>query len=43
VLLETFLPTDLIAFRDAFLYAAVIGILVIRPQGLLSGVKVRVS
>lgn len=43
VLLETFLPTDLIAFRDAFLYAAVIGVLVIRPQGLLAGVKVRVS
>lgn len=43
VLLETFLPTDMIAFRDAFLYAAVIGVLVIRPQGLLSGVKVRVS
>lgn len=43
VLLETFLPTGLIAFRDAFLYAAVIGILIIRPQGLLAGAKVRVS
>lgn len=43
VLLETFLPTDLIAFRDAFLYAAVIGILVIRPQGLLAGAKVRIA
>ncbi|MGO4103330.1 branched-chain amino acid ABC transporter permease [Leifsonia sp. YAF41] len=41
--LEAMLPTDLIAFRDAFLYAAVIGILVIRPQGLLSGTKVRTS
>jgi branched-chain amino acid transport system permease protein len=42
-LLEATLPTSLIAFRDAFLYIAVIGILVIRPQGLLSGAKVRTS
>ncbi|GAA1942656.1 branched-chain amino acid ABC transporter permease [Nocardioides hwasunensis] len=42
-LLETFLPTDLIAFRDAFLFTALIVVLVVRPQGLLSGAKVRVS
>lgn len=42
-LLETFLPTDLIAFRDAFLFSALIVVLVVRPQGLLSGAKVRVS
>jgi branched-chain amino acid transport system permease protein len=42
-LLETFLPTDLIAFRDAFLFSALIVVLVVRPQGLLSGTKVRVS
>ncbi|GAA1212738.1 branched-chain amino acid ABC transporter permease [Rhodoglobus aureus] len=43
VLLEATLPTDLIAFRDAFLYSAVMVVLVIRPQGLLSGTKVRTS
>ena len=43
VMLEAVLPTSLIAFRDAFLYAAVIGILVVRPRGLLSGKKVRTS
>ncbi|GAA3971138.1 branched-chain amino acid ABC transporter permease [Actinomadura viridis] len=42
-LLETVLPTGLIAFRDAFLFTAVILVLVVRPQGLLSGAKVRVS
>lgn len=42
-LLEAVLPTSLIAFRDAFLYTAVMVILVIRPQGLLSGAKVRTS
>lgn len=42
-LLEAALPTSLIAFRDAFLYIAVMAILVIRPQGLLSGAKVRTS
>lgn len=42
-LLESLLPTDLIAFRDAFLFSAVIVVLVVRPQGLLSGAKVRVS
>lgn len=43
VLLEATLPTDMIAFRDAFLYTAVMIVLVIRPQGLLSGTKVRTS
>lgn len=43
VILETLLPTSLIAFRDAFLYTAVILVLVVRPQGLLSARKVRVS
>lgn len=42
-LLESLLPTDLIAFRDAFLFSALIAVLVVRPQGLLSGAKVRVS
>jgi len=42
-LLEAALPTSLIAFRDAFLYTAVMAILVVRPQGLLSGTKVRTS
>ncbi len=41
--LEATLPTSLIAFRDAFLYTAVIGVLIIRPQGLFSGAKVRIS
>lgn len=42
-LLETVLPANLIAFRDAFLFSAVILVLVVRPQGLLSGAKVRVA
>lgn len=42
-LLEAALPTSMIAFRDAFLYTGVMVILVIRPQGLLSGTKVRTS
>lgn len=42
-LLESTLPTGLIAFRDAFLFGALIAVLVIRPQGLLTGTKVRVS
>lgn len=42
-LLEAFLPTNLITFRDAFLFTGLIVLLVIRPQGLLSGAKVRVS
>ncbi|MGW3470067.1 branched-chain amino acid ABC transporter permease [Saccharopolyspora sp. NPDC000995] len=43
MLLETVLPTGLIAFRDAVLFSALIAVLVIRPQGLLSSAKVRVS
>lgn len=42
-LLEGLLPQSLVPFRDAFLYAAVIGLLVVRPEGLLAGKKVRVS
>lgn len=42
-LLEAALPTSLVTFRDAFLFTALIAILVVRPQGLLSGAKVRVS
>lgn len=42
-LLEALLPTGLIAFRDALLFSALIAVLVIRPQGLLAGAKVRVS
>lgn len=42
-LLEALLPTGLIAFRDAMLFSALIAVLVIRPQGLLAGAKVRVS
>lgn len=34
VLLQTYLPADLQAFRDAFLFTAVIGVLLIRPQGI---------
>lgn len=41
--LEAFLPQSLVAFRDAFLYALVMAILVVRPQGLLSGERIRVS
>ncbi|SJM60299.1 branched-chain amino acid ABC transporter permease [Gulosibacter sp. 10] len=41
--LEAFLPQQLVPFRDAFLYTLVMAILVVRPQGLLSGEKVRVS
>lgn len=42
-LLETVLPANLIAFRDSFLFTTVILVLIVRPQGLLSGAKVRVS
>ncbi|MEZ5100114.1 MAG: branched-chain amino acid ABC transporter permease [Thermoleophilia bacterium] len=35
--LEQALPTDLREFRDAFVYAAVILILLVRPQGILPG------
>lgn len=41
--LETFLPVDLIAFRDAFLFTGLILLLVVRPEGILAGKRVRVS
>jgi branched-chain amino acid transport system permease protein len=41
--LEAWLPVDLIAFRDAFLFSGLILLLVIRPQGLLTGKGVRVA
>jgi branched-chain amino acid transport system permease protein len=34
VLLQTYLPTELQAFRDAFLFSSVIAVLLIRPQGM---------
>lgn len=36
VLLQRYLPEDLRPFRDAFVFAAVIGVLLVRPQGLLA-------
>ena len=36
VLLQTFLPLEIRAFRDAFLYVFVIVVLVARPQGLFT-------
>jgi branched-chain amino acid transport system permease protein len=36
VLLQAYLPVELRPFRDAFVFAAVIGILLLRPQGLLA-------
>jgi branched-chain amino acid transport system permease protein len=36
VLLQTYLPDDLRPFRDAFLYTAVIAILLVRPEGLFA-------
>lgn len=41
--LNSFLPGGLIAFRDSILYTALIAVLLLRPQGLLAGAKVRVS
>lgn len=35
VLLQVVLPEDLRAYRDAFLFLAVLGLLVLRPQGLI--------
>jgi branched-chain amino acid transport system permease protein len=35
VFLQAYLPVDMRAFRDAFLFAIVIGILLVRPQGLI--------
>lgn len=34
VLLQTYLPDGLVPFRDAFLFSAVIAVLLVRPQGL---------
>ena len=36
VLLQAYLPENLRPFRDAFVFAAVIGILLVRPDGLLA-------
>ncbi len=36
VLLQTFLPPEVRVFREAFVFAAVIVVLLIRPQGLLA-------
>jgi branched-chain amino acid transport system permease protein len=35
VFLQAYLPVDMRPFRDAFLFAIVIGILLLRPQGLI--------
>jgi branched-chain amino acid transport system permease protein len=35
VFLQAYLPVDMRPFRDAFLFAIVIGILLVRPQGLI--------
>jgi len=42
--MQVILPPDARAFRDAFVYGAVILVLIFRPQGLLSarGTKERV-
>ncbi len=42
--MQVVLPPDARAFRDAFVYGAVILVLIFRPQGLLSarGTKERV-
>ena len=37
VVMQVTLPIDARPFRDAFVYGAVIAILIVRPQGLLSG------
>jgi branched-chain amino acid transport system permease protein len=36
VLLQTYLPAELRGFRDAFLFGAVILVLVWRPRGLIA-------
>jgi branched-chain amino acid transport system permease protein len=38
VVLQALLPPDLRAFREAFLYAAVIAVLIFKPRGLFRGV-----
>lgn len=45
VALQAWLPADLLAYRDVFVYAAVIVILLVRPEGLLpaSSMKGRVG
>ncbi len=35
VVLQVVLPGDLVAYRDAFVYAGVIAVLLVRPQGLI--------
>jgi branched-chain amino acid transport system permease protein len=40
-LLQVLLPTSVSPYRDAFVFAAVIGILLIRPQGLLVKTEAR--
>ncbi len=44
VVMQVALPLDARAFRDAFVYAAVILVLLFRPQGLIAarGTKERV-
>jgi branched-chain amino acid transport system permease protein len=42
-LMEIVLPNDLVGFRDAFVFAAVIAVLVLRPQGLIPGRTARVA
>lgn len=41
VLLQAMLPPDMRVFREAFVYAAVIAVLVLRPQGLFRGAAAR--
>jgi branched-chain amino acid transport system permease protein len=41
VILQAALPADLRIFREAFVYAAVIAVLVLRPQGLFRGAAAR--
>jgi branched-chain amino acid transport system permease protein len=36
VTLQTVLPQGIVAYRDAFLYAGVVAILLVRPQGLIA-------
>lgn len=37
VAMQTFLPQDLLAFRDAFIFGVVILVLVFRPEGIIKG------